>query len=125
MEVEQLEHRFLFGCNIFLWGRVGGESDEQQYRERFAELLNYATLGFYWPSYERRRGAPDHARTEQVARWCQEQHIATKGHPLAWNYSDPNWLPDDPATIRQLQYERITDCVFAFPRADRSLGCRE
>ena len=58
VEIEQLQHRFLFGCNIFLWGRAGGESDEQQYRERFAELLNYATLGFYWPSYERREAPP-------------------------------------------------------------------
>lgn len=114
VEVEQLNHQFLFGCNIFLWGRAGGESDEQQYRQRFAELFNFATVGFYWPSYERRQGEPDHERTERVARWCQEHGIAVKGHPLAWNYSDPSWLPDDPSVARQLQYARITDCVSRF-----------
>jgi GH35 family endo-1,4-beta-xylanase len=112
--VEQVQHDFLFGCNIFLWGRVGNEGDEQQYRERYAGLFNYATLPFYWPAYERQRGEPDHARTEQVARWCQERGIVTKGHPLAWNFSDPRWLPDDPAAVRQLQYARITDCVGRF-----------
>jgi len=112
--VEQTRHAFLFGCNIFLWGKTADEKAEQAYRERFAELLNYATLPFYWPSYERQQGKPDHAHTEEVARWCKEHGIATKGHPLAWNFADPRWLPDDPDEIRRLQMARIEDCVSRF-----------
>ena len=112
--VEQTRHAFLFGCNIFLWGKTADEKAEQTYRERFAELLNYATLPFYWPSYEPRQGKPDHAHTEQVARWCKEHGIATKGHPLAWNFADPLWLPDDPEEVRRLQLARIEDCVSRF-----------
>jgi GH35 family endo-1,4-beta-xylanase len=114
VQIEQTRHAFLFGSNIFQWGRLPTEEMEQAYRERFAALLNYATLPFYWPTYERRPGQPRHAETEQVARWCQAQTMITKGHPLAWNYSDPAWLPEEPATIHQLQMERITDCVSRF-----------
>ncbi len=112
--VEQTRHAFLFGSNIFKWGRLPDEKLEAAYRERFAELLNYATLPFYWASYEPRRGEPAHARTEEVARWCQEHGIATKGHPLAWNSSDPRWLPNDVQEIRRLQMARIEDCVSHF-----------
>ena len=114
IQVEQTRHAFLFGSNIFQWGRLPEGMMERAYRERFAELLNYATVGFYWAAYEPRQGEPGHEYAEQVARWCQQQGIATKGHPLAWNYADPSWLPDDPQTIRRLQMERIDDCVSRF-----------
>jgi GH35 family endo-1,4-beta-xylanase len=114
VEVEQTRHAFRFGCNIFLWGRVGSPSDEAAYRERFAEVFNYATLPFYWPTYEPRAGEPDHANREEVARWCREHGIEPKGHPLAWNDADPRWLPDDPAEVRRLQMARIDDIVARF-----------
>ena len=114
VEVRQTRHAFLFGSNIFSWGRLPDDAREQAYRRRFTELLNYATLGFYWPMYEPRRGEPAHARTQQVAQWCKEQGILTKGHPLAWNFADPRWLPADPDEILHLQLARIDDCVKRF-----------
>ena len=112
--VEQTRHAFLFGSNIFKWGKLPDEKMEAAYRKHFAELLNFATLPFYWSSYERSRGEPAHDYTEKVARWCQQQGIATKGHPLAWNSGDPPWLPDDLDEIRRLQMSRIEDCVARF-----------
>ena len=106
--VEQTRHAFLFGCNIFQWEQAPGRETQAAYRERFADLLNYATLGFYWRSYERQQGRPLHAETERVARWCQEHGILTKGHPLAWNMADPPWLPDDPDEIYRLQLAEST-----------------
>lgn len=114
LRVEQTRHAFLFGSNIFMWGKIPDPGKEAAYRQRFAALLNYATLPFYWPSYESRRGEPDHRHTEEVARWCQQHGIVTKGHPLAWNFADPQWLPDDPQEIRRLQMARIDDCVSHF-----------
>ncbi len=114
VSVEQTRHAFLFGSNIFLWGRVGDEEAEAAYRRRFAELLNYATLPFYWPSYEPERGRPQHEHAEQVARWCKEHGVATKGHPLAWNFAESRWLPDDSQEVRRLQMGRIEDCVSRF-----------
>jgi endo-1,4-beta-xylanase len=114
VEIEQTRHAFLFGCNAFLFGRAGGDRDEAAYREQFAGLFNYATLPFYWPSYEPRRGQTDHARIERMARWCRANGITPKGHPLAWNYAEPRWLPEGPAEVRALQMARIDDCVRRF-----------
>ncbi len=114
VHVEQTDHAFLFGSNIYMWGRCKTPEHERLYRRRFAEVLNYATLPYYWNTYERRRGEPKHASREAVARWCKENNIATKGHPLAWNHADPLWLPDDPDAIMRLQLDRITDCVSHF-----------
>ena len=112
--VEQTRHAFLFGSNIFNWGRLPDEKMESAYRRQFSELLNYATLPFYWWSYEPQRGQPLHEQREQVARWCKQNGIATKGHPLAWNYAEADWLPDDSGEIRRLQMARIDDCVSHF-----------
>ncbi len=114
LTIEQVRHTFLFGCNFFAFGRLENEKDEQAYRTQFSALMNYATLAFYWPSYEPRKGEPQYEQTEKVARWCKEHGIITKGHPLAWNFMEPRWLPDNTAAIKQLQLSRITDCVTRF-----------
>ena len=112
--VEQTRHAFLFGSNIFAWGRVGDERAEAEYRRQFVEVFNFATLPFYWASYERQQGQPAHERTGQIAQWCRQQGIVCKGHPLAWNHSEPRWLPHDRQQILNLQLERIDDCVDRF-----------
>lgn len=112
--VEQTRHAFLFGCNLFLWDRAGSAKDAAVYRDRFRELFNFATLPFYWFSYQAVRERPEHERLAAMARWCQEHRIVTKGHPLAWNYAEPRWLPDDPAEVQRLQLERVEDCVMRF-----------
>ena len=114
VRVEQTRHAFLFGSNIFKLDRCRTPEDERAYRQRFAELLNFATLPFYWWNYTRERGRPDDARTEAIIAFCKEHGITTKGHPLAWNYVDPRWLPDDPAEAMRLQMARIDRCVRRF-----------
>jgi GH35 family endo-1,4-beta-xylanase len=114
IDVQQTRHAFLFGCNIFCWDGLPEKKLEQAYRQRFAELLNYATLPFYWSGYETERGKPAHKHTEEVARWCQQHGIQTKGHPLAWNCGDAPWFPDDPDELYRLQLGRIDDCVKRF-----------
>ena len=112
--IEQTRHAFLFGCNIFMWGRCRTPEQNRAYRERFAEVLNYATLPFYWWAYEPKQGQPQHTSREHVARWCKTNGIVTKGHPLAWNHNDAPWWPDDPDKLVGLQVDRITDCVTRF-----------
>lgn len=114
VKVQQTRHAFLFGCNIFLWGHAGKAEEESAYRKHFAELFNFATLPFYWGSYESQQNQPRHKETRQVATWCRERGIVAKGHPLAWNYADPRWLPNDFGQIRRLQMARIDDCVSRF-----------
>ncbi|HCO97007.1 MAG TPA: hypothetical protein DIU00_24220, partial [Phycisphaerales bacterium] len=112
--IKQKKHKFLFGCNIFKLHRCRTPEDNTAYEKRFAAILNFATLPFYWWNYERRQGRPDDERTDQIVSWCKAQNITTKGHPLAWNYVDPRWLKDDPDKAMQLQLKRIGRCVKRF-----------
>ena len=114
VEIEQVSHEFLFGCNIFMLNKSGDAKFDKAYRDQFAGLLNYATLPFYWWGYEKKRGAPDYAGTERYVKWCRENGITVKGHPLVWNHQDPAWLPGDLDEIHDLQMRRITDCVERF-----------
>ena len=114
VKIEQKRHKFLFGCNIFKLNRCRTPEDNAAYAERFAALLNFATLPFYWWNYERRQGKPDDDRTEEIVRWCKENNVTTKGHPLAWNYVQPPWLPKEPDSAMQQQFDRIERCVRRF-----------
>jgi GH35 family endo-1,4-beta-xylanase len=112
--IEQTRHSFLFGCNIFMLGKCKTDAENAAYEKEFSDLLNYATVPFYWWVYEREAGHPDYASTERVAAWCAAHQVTMKGHPLAWNYVDPSWLPSDPAEATRLQMQRITDIVGKF-----------
>ena len=114
LEVSQTRHKFLFGCNIFKLGQCRTEADNAAYEEHFAALLNYATLPFYWWTYEARKGQPMDERTDEVVRWCKAHDVTTKGHPLAWNYMDPRWLSGTPEEVMDLQIKRVSQCVERF-----------
>jgi endo-1,4-beta-xylanase len=114
VSIQQTRHKFLFGCNIFRLRRCRTPEDNAAYERYFAELLNYATLPFYWWNYERQRGKPDDDRTEEIVRWCKAHNVTTKGHPLVWNWAEPRWLPDDPEAAMQAQLERVRRCVSRF-----------
>jgi len=114
VRLEQARHEFLFGSNIFEFGKFKEPALQEQYNERFAALLNYATLPFYWPMYEPRRGQPAHEHTEKVVEWCATRGIACKGHPLVWDFLDPRWLPREFEEIRRLSHARVTDCIRRF-----------
>jgi len=114
VKIQQTRHKFLFGCNIFKLGSCRTAEDNAAYERHFAELLNYATLPFYWWNYERQRDKPDDERTEEIVRWCKAHDVTTKGHPLAWNWVEPNWLPDEPEAAMQAQFDRIRRCVGRF-----------
>lgn len=116
IRVEQLRHEFLFGCNFFMFNRTGDPEREEQYRRQFAALLNFATLGFYWASYESQRGKPNYAYTDQVVEWCEQQGITCKGHPLVWDHpaGSPRWLPEDTAEIERLSATRVREIVARF-----------
>ena len=119
VHVRLVRHEFLLGCNAFPLGSVvktGLDAEAlQTYKDRFAALLNYATLPFYWGYYEPERGHTKEADVKKMAAWCREHNIEVKGHPLAWHEVFPQWaraLPDE--EVRKLQRARITDIVSRF-----------
>ena len=58
VSIEQISHEFLFGGNIYMFDHCKTEAQNIAYKRRFADLLNYATVGFYWRWYEGQRGRP-------------------------------------------------------------------
>jgi len=114
VKIAQKRHKFLFGCNLFKLHRCRTPQDNADYEKHFADMLNFATLPFYWWNYERQKGITNDPQIEEMVRWCKARNITTKGHPLAWNYAEQKWLPDDPEAAMQLQLKRIDRCVRKF-----------
>ena len=109
--IEQVGHEFLFGCNIFGFDQFKTEAQNEQYQRRFADLFNYATVGFYWKWYESERGKPRYAYTDKVVAWCAEHEIRLKGHPLLWadEAGIPPWSKGQPSP--DLQRARVTEIM--------------
>ncbi len=113
--VRQTRHKFLFGCNAFMINTEDKSADQLAYQKRFAELLNYATLPFYWGAFEPEEGKPHTARLRMMAEWCQANGIRPKGHPLCWHEVPCKWLEGKPLDeVKALQIGRITREVKGF-----------
>jgi GH35 family endo-1,4-beta-xylanase len=94
VHVRQERHEFLFGCIAFdlVWDRRPPRPE--RWKQRFRELFNFAVFPFYWPTHEPRQGMPEWARMSEALRWCREEGITAKGHPLVWACQSgvPRWL---------------------------------
>ncbi|MBQ2704241.1 MAG: endo-1,4-beta-xylanase [Clostridia bacterium] len=119
-----LNHDFRHGANIFMLGEFGeDEAAEQNYRERFAEAFNLATLPFYWsdlepeqnkPRFDKdspkiyRRPAPD-----LCLEFCKEHNIEPKAHILTYDYWVPKWVPTDDVDeikgLYEIRYKQLAD----------------
>lgn len=105
VDVRLVRHAFKLGANAFRVNDIADPALQDGYDERFAALLNYATLPFYWGSYESRPGITNQAHLEEMADWCSQHGIAAKGHPLVWHTVFPDWAAtlDDAEVISRLQ----------------------
>ena len=113
--VRQVRHKFLFGCNAFRIDTADASPLQRDYQARYAELLNFATLPFYWGAYERAPGRTQARKVRGIAEWCRRNHIRTKGHPLCWHTVPPRWAIDKPLDeVQRLQLHRITREVKGF-----------
>jgi len=111
LSIQQVRHRFLFGCNIYRFDRYDDPAKNAAYKRRFEELFNYATVGFYWRWYEPVRGKPMYDYTDKVVEWCLERGIRMKGHPLLWGHQAgvPVWSKGQPSP--ELQRRRVTEIM--------------
>jgi len=114
VHVEQVRHAFRFGCNVFALQSYDDEALNRGYAERFAALLNYATLPFYWAGYEQQPGQTREAGLRAMAQWCAQHGITTKGHPLVWHETVPAWLPLDQTEMLGLLEARVRGIVSGF-----------
>lgn len=118
VRARQVTHDFLFGCNIYMFDNLDTAEKNAQYKELFRRVMNYATLPFYWRWVEQEQGKPQYERNHVIARWCRENGITTKGHPLVWachEAGNPTWLPTDkPDEVWRLVEERIGEIIPSF-----------
>lgn len=99
LKVEQTQHEFLFGCNLFAFGSFKTPAENAEYGRRFEAMFNYATLPFYWGSLEPQRGQPQYEALDKMVLWCRERGIRCKGHPLLSNV--PPWSREVPSPAEQ------------------------
>ena len=122
VSVEQTGHEFLFGCNIYMFDRYRNEAQNAAYKQRFEELFNYATVGFYWRWYEPQRGKPQYEYTDKVVEWCRATRDSPEGTPAALGQRGGHSalvagsaVAGDPASTRGGHHAAV-------PGADRVLG---
>jgi len=114
VEVAQTSHEFLFGCNALELSVTDKSPGQQAYQQRFAALFNYASLPFYWNSYEWKRGEPRSEPLKAMARWCTDHGIRPKGTPLVWQQTMPRWMPRDMPNLVPVLRERVRSIVSGF-----------
>jgi hypothetical protein len=104
ISVEQLDHHFLFGCNLFAFRSFPTDGENETYLERFRQLFNLAVVPTYWSLTEPREGQSDYARDalggagpDVMIDWCASRGLKVMGTPLASNAAQPRWLKDKSA----------------------------
>ena len=121
VRVDQVSHRFLFGCGAF--DAVAMMKAQNEERKRFLKerldkwlaLFNYGTIPFYWGRYEPAEGQTAFTETMAAAKWLREKGVQVKGHPLCWHTACAPWLLKySNEEILRRQLERIHRDVSAY-----------
>ncbi|MCL2744582.1 MAG: endo-1,4-beta-xylanase, partial [Planctomycetaceae bacterium] len=131
VKIEQISHDFLFGANIFNFNQLGSKELDDKYKMIFGELLNSATIPFYWTQLEMDRGtvryqtcaednpefwakSPDPTKerfwrrpaTDQIVEFCEQKNIFRHGHTLIWGsrgHGVPKWLKMNPEDAPEME----------------------
>lgn len=107
VRIEQTRHAFRFGCGIFKYFKDDKPPLNTIHEQYFADLFNYVTIGTFWWWFEPEQDKCRYERTEHFIRWARDHEIEVQGSPVAWNFMDPSWMPDDPDACFRLQMDRI------------------
>ena len=131
VKVEQLEHDFEFGANIFNFDQLGSNRLNEKYKELFGTLFNSATIPFYWKTFEPKPGKPRYKASfedseeywnrhrepwkeyhwrrpapEKIIEFCESKNIHMHGHPLIWGntkWNHPSWISKDPDKVEEME----------------------
>jgi len=117
VQIRQTGHEFLFGCIAFELVRGQNLPKADLWKQRFSELFNFAVFPFYWVGYEPQPGKTMRDETRAAVKWCTENGITTKGHPLVWTdqAGTPKWLAElSPEESENRMLKRVTREVGGF-----------
>jgi GH35 family endo-1,4-beta-xylanase len=112
VSIEQIDHDFLFGCNLMGYGQYGNQTQNELYKSRFADVFNYATLSFYWSAFEPVQGQPRYDETNFIVDWCQQNNIRMKAHPVLYEHPAalPSWM-NGVSPSNSLQQARVNNLM--------------
>lgn len=126
-EVRQKTHDFKFGANIFMLDELETEEKNEEYKKRFRELFNLATIPFYWSDLEPVQGHPRFAKDspklyrrpapDLCMEFCAANNIEPKLHCLNYDQWTPLWVPDDVQSVKKYMDKRISEIAARY--ADR------
>ena len=104
IKLTQTRHEFRFGANLFMLDELESEEKNEEYKKRFSDLFNMATLPFYWNALEPERGKPRYENNSpKIYRrpapdlcidFCEKYGIEPREHALAYEHFFPEWLCD-------------------------------
>ncbi len=116
IHVKQTKHQFLFGCGGFDFiPYVMGDQKFKASTDSWLEIFNYATLPFYWGTFEPEEGKPNTETLMKTAKYLKDRGVTVKGHPLCWHTVCADWLMAyDNETILKKQLARIDREVSGF-----------
>jgi GH35 family endo-1,4-beta-xylanase len=131
VQVQQLDHDFQFGAQIFNFDQLGSNELNRKYKELFGTLFNSATIAFYWKTFEPEPGQPRYQASEEdsesywngrkepwkdfrwrrpspekVIEFCEAKGIHMHGHPLIWGmttWNHPAWISKDPQKVDEME----------------------
>jgi endo-1,4-beta-xylanase len=130
VKARQITSDFLFAANVTLitgdldgtipiehyryQPRLKTQAEEDEFKKRFSELFNCATLSLYWRAIEPNEGQPDYSGADRILEWCKSKNIVVKGHTLVWVHGDnvPQWFASKPADEqRKLLEKHVRDVI--------------
>jgi len=133
IKVNQISSDFLFAANVtIITGDLGGtipiehyeykprfatQEQEDEFKKRFAELFNCATIPLYWRTIEPEFEKPDYSAVDRILEWCRSQDIKVKGHTLVWVHGDniPQWFRElTPEEQKKALEKHVRDTVSRF-----------
>lgn len=105
VRVEQLDHAFGFGCNIFNFDQLGDDAQDAEYKAAFCVggLFNAATVPFYWKDLE-----PECGRIRFTS--------GPRDEPAFWK----RYLADHRGEV--IRHDGGTPCEWRRPAPDRVLA---
>jgi len=117
--MEQKTHDFKFGCNLFMLDELETPEKNAEFKKRYAEMFNLATLPFYWCDLEPEQGKPRFSKDspklyrrpapDLCLEYCEEHDIEPKLHCLNYDQWTPNWVPMDSESVKILLDKRIKE----------------
>ncbi|MBC8434779.1 MAG: endo-1,4-beta-xylanase [Verrucomicrobia bacterium] len=120
--LSQTRHAFNFGGSLAADWEVPNRDWYPEFKDRFANLFNYATIDFYWAVHSNQQGNWNYrADSREKLEWAKQQGMRLRGHPLMWHEVVPEWIASPKRPVEDLDQDimaHVRMLVEDFPEID-------